>query len=173
MVVEVPCMDQRKLKKKKNVNLVITILIMQKLIEVVAINMHLMFTLNHPSEPCLSQWHFSHYYAGFTRYDFWKSFLFLFWICITHFPASSLATMPNSREGERQGTAVRAQDSAAADKTSGFTPQHWASHCFQSVWVHCTSPQLQDQQNQGSLRLVTHCNEPDHWHPGEGFQSIK
>lgn len=73
-------------------------LIIQNWIEVVPINMHLMLTLNHTSEACISQTHLSHYYAGFTRYNFWKFFLFFFWICIARFPASSLATMPNSRE---------------------------------------------------------------------------
>lgn len=56
--------------------------------------------MNHTSKACLSQRHLSHYYASFTKYNFWKSFLFFFWIHITHVPASSLAIMPNSRGDE-------------------------------------------------------------------------
>lgn len=171
MVAEVPCRDQRWLRKQC-VSLVITTLIVQQLIKAVLINMHSMFALNHTSEACLfkpeTTWSSS---CWFHQVQFLETLPLLF--LYLHHPFSCLlpgsCAQRQSRGG--RGAAVRAQDPATADKSSGLTSQDLACRCFQSVCAYCTNLQLQVQQNQSSVRLASRCTEPDHWHPGESFRA--
>lgn len=136
-------------------------LIVQQLIKIVPINTHLTFALNHTSKACLfkpetarsSGTVFGNPSSPFFG-STWPIFLPPPWLLC---PVAEL-----EREEE---LAVRAQDPATADKSSGLTSRDLACHCFQTVCMYCTNLQLQVQQNQSSVRPASGCTEPDHWHP--------